>query len=648
MAPDQKTARHPTSREPIAPSNGHIAEPLYWYPNELAVTVQAAKPPTLEQLRELSARLKRVLSKIGISVVPFYSAGHCLSRADSRLDFAEPPSEAAPGEPAFIEVELEVGRTPIKEWVNAERYEQWKKDAEHKKPLNRFPGVHVFGEGPSGVAVIFYALRTHHRRLNEGRDSVQIAVDYINQHLQLLAPPKEPPPPPEDSAPKSKDNRGGVLDDLYQGVCKDDGKDDSQRKPLRVLSAVPNWLTSPLQTGGQPIGGPGAPPMDSEKFPYSGTWKFKQDVFKKLIEENKGSSEQVTVVILDTAFGDAQTVIGQAQRIPQYNNNGLLQRIVADLQNGRMTIDLSHVPLPGPEFRSGLDEYGRCCGYNMVDHGLFVAGIIRDIVPQAKIELVCIQNPYGSGDMHLFLGALQDIALHHPNLEHVVLNLSLGVMPALEELHQIWFSSCCDAPDCTEAMRLMDLLQLGVRLPIRALIEKNAVIVAAAGNDSLGKNPPNGPRIPACYDDVLGVAAVDREGEAAGFSNRANLYHWGSGIATYGGEEPNDDSETLAWYIGKSLPQGPTPDSVQGLYLNPTYPPLNADESGNRGTNTTGWAWWSGTSFATPIASGLAAHCILHGKRGQYVIKAILDGLASSNAPYEPRLQAPVLDVKEE
>jgi hypothetical protein len=37
--------------------------------------------------------------------------------------------------------------------------------------------------------------------------------------------------------------------------------------------------------------------------------------------------------------------------------------------------------------------------YRMTDHGLFVAGIIHTIAPQAELHLIEVLNPYGVGDL---------------------------------------------------------------------------------------------------------------------------------------------------------------------------------------------------------------------------------------------------------
>jgi hypothetical protein len=598
-----KTHPHPASRAPIPALDGRILEPIYWIPNELAVTVRTPTPPTMEQLQVLSARLKRLLSEVGISVVPFYAGGQRLSRQGATSDPTKPE------EPSYVQVDIEVGQTSRKAMVEAALEEQWQ--AERKRRPNRFPGVHMFGSGPSGIAVVFYTLLTYHQQRNPKRDTVQTAVDHINQNLDLRNP-------------------GGAS--------------------LRVLAAMPNWLNRGSSQAPEPSSGPGAPPMwSSEAVPPSGQWTFTQPQFAALVQHNQQQpGGHVTVIVLDSALGDKDAVIASAQGVPDYASNTLLKLIVKDLADGKMLIDTS-IPafmLPGNQYGAGQDDLGRPFVYNMVDHGLFIVGIIRSIVPQAEIKLVRTQNPYGAGDMNVFLHALDEVG-QRQDTQSVVLNLSMGALPPLEELHDIWFGSgcCCEAPQFSDALRTLEKLHLALRLAVRSLIEKGVVVVAAAGNDSLGKNPPHGPRYPAAYEGVLGVAAVNRQGEAAAYSNQANTDHWGSGIATYGGDEPNDDSETLAWYLGTPKNPDDKPDAVHGLYLTSTYPPLNADEQGNTGTNQSGWAWWSGTSFATGVASGLAAQFVLAGLHGQQIVQAILNGLAA--APYSERLQAPILEVVE-
>jgi hypothetical protein len=655
--PQEPTAAPSTRlRAPLPPRSNEIAESLYWYPNELAVTVHAAKPPTLRQLRDLSARLHRLLSRVGISVLPFYSGGHRLSRGGAREGSGDGASPAASGGDTLIQVEeIEVGTIPTRMQVSSRLDVRWQEELQYCSSKKRLPGVHFFGEGQKGVAVVFYALRTHHRTHDTRRDATQVAVDFINQNLHLLVPHQK------EARMTGREQPMRPLDNLLKAYGIDynpENPDDPiHQKSLPVLAAMPNWLTSPLTFGGQPPTGPGAPPIEAEAW-LKGGWEFKKQPFKNLINRAKTSSHKATIIVLDTFFQGGETDIEKrVKELEQTHanllrDNLLLRDVLDDLHNGRLTINTTMKTI-SEAFRSGLDEYGRPFGYDMVDHGLFVVGILRgvlrEVMDKITIELIRTQNDYGSGEMDLFLGALYEVATR-PDLTNVVLNLSLGVLPALEELQTIWFGEecCCDGGSVLDKMQQIDLLHLGVRLPIEILVEKGAVIVAAAGNDSLGKTPAYGPRLPARYDDVLGVAAVDNQMVASGYSNRANLLSWGSGVATYGGEQPNDDSETLAAIARKEIKPADKPDAVEGLYLYTSFPPLSADgPPPTAKTNDYGTAWWSGTSFATPIVSGLAAHYILDGKQGQGVLNALLTDLVKANAPYEPRLQAPVLEVEE-
>jgi hypothetical protein len=132
------------------------------------------------------------------------------------------------------------------------------------------------------------------------------------------------------------------------------------------------------------------------------------------------------------------------------------------------------------------------------DHGLFVAGIVRQVCPKADIRLVRTLGKYGVSDYY-----------------GEILGRVPGLVPVLDSIHQ----------------------------PLRVLIDRlvayGVLIVAAAGNDALPGNPRPLPRHPARYDNVLSVAALDRSGKATEYSNQASdappAAGGGNGIAIFGG-----------------------------------------------------------------------------------------------------------------
>jgi subtilisin family serine protease len=126
---------------------------------------------------------------------------------------------------------------------------------------------------------------------------------------------------------------------------------------------------------------------------------------------------------------------------------------------------------------------------------------------------------------------------------------------------------------------------------------------------------------------VLGVAATtSNPRQAARYSNVGDEAELGDHVATFGG----NSSEMLE-------PE----DGVVGIY---------SGEFPDERPNETGWAYWSGTSFATGIVSGIAANFWAIGRsheptRHAASVLADLHDEASAFGPYVAELRTPAIEV---
>jgi len=236
---------------------------------------------------------------------------------------------------------------------------------------------------------------------------------------------------------------------------------------------------------------------------------------------------------------------------------------------GQSSLIVRHFPLIPADNCPG----GELEGQDISNHGLFVAGLVHAVAPDSEIYLIRVLEDDGCGALssiaegiELFMqDALIDLA--GGEIQGIVLNLSLGV-------HQPPRPDRFGLPE--EVLFLEDALQ-------RAR-SQGAVIVAAAGNDSYADlAQPSSMELPAGYDFVIGVAASNVNRGRGCFSN-ANLAGDPIDVAAPGGD-------------------GDQPCEI------PVCQQGNADQclvSLSRNSST-GYAYWVGTSFATPLVTGLEA-----------------------------------------
>ncbi|GHO44773.1 S8 family peptidase [Ktedonospora formicarum] len=413
-----------------------------------------------------------------------------------------------------------------------------------------------------------------------------------------------------------------------------------QNLGIPLVAAAPNWMgaAAPNIWGCIIHGGPALPPLplpanDSDAS-ASGSWPLSLPDLEGTPLAAK-SGKGVTVFVLDTMpllpdNPDAVTNFITEAANRAGGNNMLLQTVSEQMNREQSPfVKFRYQPLSTilqegahDQMITGRDLDGKMYGFGMPDHGLFVTGIIRELAPDADIEYVRVLNDFGGGDCYTLINTLEWIHGRMSRIDPrtgqpgdlydkpVVINLSLVMTPSDENLYAYWHTSNGGYSQSDALSMAYDLATL--RAPLHRAIQRveacGAVIVGAAGNDSHTPDMPGriGPRYPAAFPEVLAVGAVDREAEAACYSNYPKLPAQRYGIATYGGGMPTR----------KDIARDDV-DALIGLYSSTSYP---ATEGKNPPTpdypapNNNAWAYWSGTSFATPIVSAVAARLLEQGQ----------------------------------
>jgi hypothetical protein len=405
--------------------------------------------------------------------------------------------------------------------------------------------------------------------------------------------------------------------------------------PIRVKAATPNWLVAGTQhTCAGPAGAPAAANQRASNYTFTHT---------------RADTSGIVVAILDTSPSQQDVEVATSRQ--SFQNNRLLAQVAA-----RVSIE-GPLSFTSDAFRHLVDMTLDWQGFQndrrfardhfrMPDHGLFAAGIVQDLASQAEIHLIRVLNDFGVGDLlglTMVLSQLPSELLTQPD-QRLIVNLSLVAdIPFSERLLDLWFPETAGdlaalRDGWSDICRVFDLVQRSLDVVVSFVQRSNprVLIVAAAGNDSDSRfrteTPARSsgrkePRLPAAYDTVFGVAAVVRSGAAARYSNRGDMDVMGNGIATIGGELVAN---------ANGVPVASPTESITGIFISDPFP-------FGGGPNQTGWAHWSGTSFAAPIISGLAANVWAANPRldSAGVIRAV----RTLSTSWSTDLAAPVIDM---
>jgi subtilisin family serine protease len=172
-------------------------------------------------------------------------------------------------------------------------------------------------------------------------------------------------------------------------------------------------------------------------------------------------------------------------------------------------------------------------------HGTFIAGVIEQILPGCSFEMANVIRPAGDGDEVTIGTTLTELANQEGDDPLDFVNLSFGGYSPFD----------------------MEPLAYA----IAKLQANGTVVVASAGNDATCA-----PMFPAVLPGVVGVGALDEEGFAAPFTNYGPWVR----ASTRGVDVVS--SFFRGWDGAEVAQDGWDPDAFSG------------------------WAQWSGTSFAAP------------------------------------------------
>ncbi|HET6551505.1 MAG TPA: S8 family serine peptidase [Solirubrobacter sp.] len=222
-------------------------------------------------------------------------------------------------------------------------------------------------------------------------------------------------------------------------------------------------------------------------------------------------------------------------------------------------------------------------------HGTFIAGLLLQVAPAARVYSVKVLDSHGVGDD---LDVADAIALLPPDVD--IVNLSLGG----------YTDHNAPPPAIATALRLIG--------------KRHGAVVAAAGNQGVTR-----PFWPAAFDQVLAVGAVEEKGGAWTRADYSNHGGWVD-VAARG----SNLQSTFASDKTKV---------AQGLTIDPSDPWIAFG----------GWASWDGTSFATPIAAAMLARTMSRKGLSSAADAQALLLAAAPPAPQPAFLHAVLLDELE-
>ncbi|HRF50449.1 MAG TPA: S8 family serine peptidase [Anaerolineales bacterium] len=371
---------------------------------------------------------------------------------------------------------------------------------------------------------------------------------------------------------------------------------------LNYVTGFPDVAGNPWSISGSPWGVDGNPwsisgsPWSISGSPVSGTDAEKLELTQAIAEGafwRQWAFQERGVNVYDSAFQRTlpDAADGSGSRVVLFDTAPYTSAGLANETRQRLSVNLCVHLVPLPAIDASPDKTGY-----MRDHGLFGVGLTFAAAPQSELHLVRVLDDNAIGDLYSLTAGIDGMTQatlpqNAGTLRRVVYNFSLGLKPIGSELPQELrelMLKIVDAMPADERPELVNGLPLqSLEIPLRTAYNLGAVVIASAGNDSAGLSKPEPQNIPAAYSFVLGVQSTNMAQRQSCYSNTGEVGAPGGD----GGLAPDCEPQL-------QLCNAATPCDY-GLVS------LVSERS-----DTVGFAYWVGSSFAAPLVSGVAADAL--------------------------------------
>lgn len=332
---------------------------------------------------------------------------------------------------------------------------------------------------------------------------------------------------------------------------------EPEASPWEAATSAWEPEASPID---QIFGGGGGLPPSAPPDLFLEQWAFRN--IQRQGVQNRPTGQGVLVGVFDTSpYRDSEIPEGQrATRTLEWVQVGA-QPLTLEVRHAVRRAILKRNSKPVVDVRN---------------HGLFAAGLIYALAEKAQIQLVRVLEDDSRGDLFTMIEAIftyiREVLGLNPRPLGVVLNLSLGIRIPPDE-------AGFELPSSVLALEYL-------LIAARCL---GIVTIAASGNEAAVRA-----NLPADWPYALGVAASNLLNRHACFSNPGRIHAPGGD----GGRE-RDGSGCI-----------PRTDDCQGDCEFALIGPIL------RPPQHSGFVYWTGTSFAAPLVSGLAALVLEAGEGG--------------------------------